>query len=206
MLQVFTTLLTFGASPVPLAFTDVNGNPITRAQRLYVEPAGGNLHNCYVEALGTIAGASGATAGVLRSLAVPPPANTGGGIVAGSDLTPTGATNASPSNITVASTTGLAAGNIIIQWGFATNLAVNGIFYIGSIVNSTKYTLVSFADGVTPINGTGASTAGHAMVLTASANFVDRFDLVTQGANGIDLKQFQFDGFLGESCRVSVFV
>jgi hypothetical protein len=107
--------------------------------------------------------------------------------------------------ITVTSTASLQNGTVIIQWGFTPNTACNGIFYV-VVINSTQYSLLSYVDGVTPILGNGATSGGHAMVLTASGGLTDSFGMVTQGMNGISLPQFQFDGFLGESLRVSVFV
>jgi len=81
MLNVFYGLITFGAAPVVLAgqLTDIAGNPMqtTRAQRLYIEPCVGNAHDCFVEQLGVLTAATGATLGVLRVLAKPPAANSG---------------------------------------------------------------------------------------------------------------------------------
>jgi hypothetical protein len=77
MLNVYTQLASFTTAPVALSFTDVNGNPITRAQRLIIEPASTNTHDCFVEAAGVATGATGATAGVIRVLAKPPAANSG---------------------------------------------------------------------------------------------------------------------------------
>jgi hypothetical protein len=77
MLNVYTQLATFTTSPVALSFTDGSGNAVTRVQRLIIEPATGNTHDCFVEAAGVATGATGATAGVIRVLAKPPAANAG---------------------------------------------------------------------------------------------------------------------------------
>jgi hypothetical protein len=70
MLQFFTSLITFGATPVPITISDVNGNPITRVSRIFVEPCVGNLHDCYLEAVGVAPGANGGTDGVIKRLGV----------------------------------------------------------------------------------------------------------------------------------------
>lgn len=77
MLNVFTQLATFGAAPIALSFTDGSGRAVTRLKRLIIEPATGNTHDCFVEAVGVATGATGATAGVIKVLAKPPAANSG---------------------------------------------------------------------------------------------------------------------------------
>ena len=76
-MQVFYQLLTFTTAPVALSLTE-NESSVTRACRIYAEPADSNTHDCYVEAAGVATGASGSTAGVIKRLSKPTAANTAG--------------------------------------------------------------------------------------------------------------------------------
>ena len=67
-MQIFTQLITFGASPVAPNIQDAEGNRITRCTRFYVEPASGT-HVSFVEKAGTASGAGDTTAGVVKRLA-----------------------------------------------------------------------------------------------------------------------------------------
>lgn len=77
MLNIYHALLVFAGAPQVLAFVDGGGNPITRIQRLIVEPASSNTHDCFVEAAGVATAATGSTDGVIRRLAKPPAADSG---------------------------------------------------------------------------------------------------------------------------------
>lgn len=94
----------------------------------------------------------------------------------GSDLAPTGATNASPSVI-AKTAHGLSVGDVVAQWGFATNTAVNGVFVVGTVPDADHYTLTDFSG--TAINGNGASGAGHAVRVFNAMQPEDVGDLET---------------------------
>lgn len=86
-------------------------------------------------------------------------------IVAGTDLAPTAATNATPA-VVAAVTTTLNTGDVIAQWGFSTNTNLNGVFLVGTIVDGGHYQVTDFSGTV--INGNGATSAGHAVRLAVS--------------------------------------
>jgi hypothetical protein len=66
-MTVYTQLITFTTAPVAISITDGNGRAITRATRIYAEPASGS-HVMFVEQIGVATGANGGTAGVIRQL------------------------------------------------------------------------------------------------------------------------------------------
>jgi hypothetical protein len=77
MLNIMTQVITFGASPVALSFTDGSGNAVTRLQRFYIEPLTSNSHDAFIEVAGSPTGGSGNSAGTIKRLAKPPTANSG---------------------------------------------------------------------------------------------------------------------------------
>lgn len=81
----------------------------------------------------------------------------------GPDVAPTNASNTSPAVVTAAGH-GFHNGDFIWQWGFATNTAMNGLFYVFAATTNTYE--VSLTLGGTPVNGNGAHCAGHAQRLT----------------------------------------
>ena len=88
-------------------------------------------------------------------------------LIMGADLSPTAATNAAPAVITAAGH-GLTSGDVMAQWGFTTNTAVNGVFWV-TVVNANTYKLsTSFANfqAGTFVAGNGATGAGHAVRVT----------------------------------------
>jgi len=87
----------------------------------------------------------------------------------GTDLAPTGASNATPAVITMASTASLQTGDLVASYGFTTNTNCNGVFYV-SVINATTLNLVSLTDGVSLIAGDGATTAGHMVRLAIGLN------------------------------------
>lgn len=90
-------------------------------------------------------------------------------IAAGADLSPSAATNATPTVVT-ATAHGLSSGDVIAEWGFATNTAANGVFWV-TVVDANSYQLSSsYANYVagTFVAGNGTTGAGHGSRLSCN--------------------------------------
>lgn len=85
----------------------------------------------------------------------------------GSDIAPTGASNATPAVITKTAH-GLVSGDVVWQYGFTTNTACNGVFWVTKIDANTWNISSSYANFLagTLVAGNGATGAGHAQRIT----------------------------------------
>lgn len=93
----------------------------------------------------------------------------------------TAASNATPIVLTVASTTGITAGDILVVGGVGGNLAANGTWQAGTVTGTTVQ-LLTRLDGVSS-TGSAAYTSGGWIVDTSSASVLSD---VSGNSNGTD--------------------
>lgn len=92
-----------------------------------------------------------------------------GNLVLGSTITLQSASNATPTVIG-ATAHGLSSGDVVFQFGFTTNTAANGFYWV-TVVDANSYKLsTSWANYVagTFVAGNGATTAGSAQRVTVN--------------------------------------
>ncbi len=94
----------------------------------------------------------------------------------------TGATNASPIVLTVASTTGITAGDVLVVGGVGGNTAANGTWVAGT-VTSTTVQLLTLLDSNNSTGNAAYTSGGWIIDITSAATLAD----VSANSNGTDV-------------------